>query len=228
MGDDFKNRQCYEGSAPQATRIRIEDAIRNSLTGRGYSEVRSEDEATRSLVIGPADRWVFVGDSTGSTQDGDPDTEDGNTLAFTELSRAISQVVPVIDIMMGDSTALHMYLYRNGSLVDKFGNEASSCVKFASKEDAAEYQGHPEHWTQFLLPPHTESDLRKVWVQGWESDARSILSATAALFGWHPEFASVGYTLDEEGLGVKYDEYVSPESSRGCTELHFRKCGSSL
>lgn len=214
MGDDFRNRQCYVGDgAGDATRLRIQQTILDALTSLGYSEVSSEAEATRSLVIGPAGRWNFVGDTTRSTEDADP-------IAFAALSTALSTVLPVVDIHMSDTAAVHIHLYKGGSLVDKYGNAAFPFFKFKTDEEAAEFKGNPDLWAEYLLPPNTANDLRAVWVQDWGAD--SILSDTAKLFGWDPDLSFVGYTLDDEGLGIKYDEYLQLENRQGFTELHFR------
>jgi hypothetical protein len=215
MGDDFSNRQCYVGDRViVATRLRIQQTILDALTSSGYSEVASEAEATRSLVVGPAGGWVFVGDTTGSTEDSDP-------TAFVALSLALSKVLPVIDVHMSDTAAVHIHLYKAGALVDKYGNAAFPFFKFKTEAEAAEFKGHPELWAEYLIAPYTADDLRKVWVQDWGADA--ILSNTAKLFGWDLGLAFVGYTLDDEGLGIKYDEYLRLETPEGFTELHFRK-----
>jgi hypothetical protein len=86
----------------------------------GYSEVESEIEATRSFVIGSPARWIFIGDTTGSTEDSDP-------TAFTNPSLALSRVSPIIDVLMRDSSVVHLLLYndgvlKDGVLIDKYGN----------------------------------------------------------------------------------------------------------
>lgn len=100
-------------------------------------------------------------------------------------------------------------------------NAAFPFFKFKTEEEAAEFKGHPELWTEYLIPLYTADDLRKVWVQDWGADA--ILSNTVKLFGWDLGLAFVGYTPDDEGLGIKYEEYLRLESPEGFTELHFRK-----
>jgi len=217
MGDDFRNRQCYVGDAEGGPlRERIRQTIRRTLLDAGYTEVSAEADATRSLVVGPAARWIFVGDTAGSTESAEPD-------AFAALSAALSTVLPVADVHMSDSAALHLYLYKAGSLVDRYGNAAFPFDRFKTEEEAAGLRGRPELWAELLLD-HTSVDrLRSAWVQDWGAD--SILGKTAALFGWDPELCSLGYTLDEEGLGVKYDEYLEIDdwSRAGFTELHFHE-----
>lgn len=57
MGDNFSNRQCYAGNADSSIlRGQIRQTIIETLVNSGYTEVATEAEATRSLVIGPAGR----------------------------------------------------------------------------------------------------------------------------------------------------------------------------
>ena len=205
MGDDFSNRQCYVGNEGRdELRLRVRCRLIEVLTSTGYVEVPSETEATRSLVIGPPGRWIFIGDTAGSTEGGDP-------IAFASLSAALSTLVPVVDVQMSDSAAVHIYLYKNGSLVDKYGNAAFPFFEFKNEEEAAGLKGHPDLWKDYVIPPYTIEDLRAAWVQDWGAD--SILGNTAKLLGWDQRLSCVGYTLDDEGLGIKYDEYLQLEDS---------------
>lgn len=217
MGDDFSNRQCYVGDADgRVLHERIRQTILGTLTDAGYTEVATEAEATRSLVVGPTARWIFIGDTAGSTGAADPD-------AFAALSTELSTVLPLAEVHMSDSAAVHMYLYKAGSLVDKYGNAAFPFFKFKTEEEAAEFRGKPELWAELLLAASSVDKLRTTWVQDWGAD--SILSDTAALFGWDPDLCSLGYTLDVEGLGLKYDEYfkIHGQSRAGFSEFYFRK-----
>ncbi|MBS0265477.1 MAG: hypothetical protein JSS02_26330 [Planctomycetes bacterium] len=214
MGDDFRNRQCYAaGRAVDAARLGIQQTIVDALTRSGYSEVTSEAEAMRSVVIGPIGRWIFVGDTAGSTDDADP-------VAFDALTLALSDLLPVVDIQMSDTAAVHISLYKDGSLIDKFGNAAFPFFKFRTDKEAAEFRGRPGLWAEYLVSPLTAANLRTVWVQGW--GAEKILSDSARLFGWDADLSSVGYTLDSEGIGIKYNEFLSLENAHEFKELHFR------
>ena len=223
MGDDFRNRQCYAGEgADVATRSGILETIINALTSSGYNQAASEADATRSLVVGPVGRWVFVGDSAGGAEGGD-------SAAFDALTLTLSEALPVVDVQMSDTAAVHIHLYKDGALLDRYGNAAFPFFRFKTEEEAAEFKGRPELWAEYLIPPHNAGELRKVWVQDWGAGA--ILSRTAEMFGWDSELAFVGYTLDAEGLGIKYDEYLriknrrdlTEQTRQGFTELHFRK-----
>jgi hypothetical protein len=215
MGDDFRNRQCFVGSKPaDSARTLIQQTVAKSLLRFGYNRVASEDEATRSIVIGPVGRWIFVGDTTGGLETSDSD-------AYVALTLALSRVLPVVDVHMSDSSAVHVHQYKAGSLVDKFGNAAFPCFKFRSDKEAMEFKGNPELWAEYLVASRTSDDLRAAWVQTWGAD--SILSNMARLFGWHSELAFMGYTLDGEGIGIKYNECSWLKVQQGFTELHFQR-----
>src|SRR5262245_16183852 len=112
MGADFSNRWFFSGTASATDpRAAVVGRLREALQHAGFEEVADEKQADRSLVVGPADRWVFIGDSAGSTE-----WEDGE--GFAALSRDLSTFGPVVDVQMSDSAALHLHLYRHGRLVD--------------------------------------------------------------------------------------------------------------
>lgn len=217
MGDDFSNRQCFTGRSDSAIlRERICHAIRDSLLAAGYEEVSTEAEATRSIVVGPAGRWVFVGDTAGSAETADP-------LAFAALSADLSKALPIIEIQMSDSAAVHIQLYQSGSLVDRYGNAAFPFFRFTTPEELEPFKGKPELWQDFLLAGDSIDQLRAVWVQDWRAD--EILADSAKLFGWDATLCFFGYTIDVEGIGLKYKESASIEELNlsGFSELYFQK-----
>jgi hypothetical protein len=180
--------------------------------------VAAEEEAERSLVVGPARRWLFTGDSAGSTERVD-------TEGFESLSRALSVLGPVVDVHMSDSAAVHFYLYRQDQQVDRFGNAAFPFYRFESEEEAAPYRGRPELWADLLLSPDTVGALRSAWVQEWR--ASKILAETARMLGWDPRLLWVGYTFDDEGIPMKYGEVLrySGVELAAFDEYHFKRAG---
>lgn len=224
MGNDFSNRQCYvDQNDPSQLHAQIRRAILTTLIDCGYTTVDTEQHATRSFVIGPAGRWIFIGDTAGSAKDADPD-------AFAALSVELSKVCPLVEVHMSDSAAVHLHLYNAGSLIDKYGNLAFPYFAFKTEEVAAEFKGKPKLWAEVLRSTDLKDKLLEIWVQDWGdsspmSDGDSILSDTAELLGWDPELCALGYTLDIEGLGVSYREVFERigQSSDGFTELHFLK-----
>lgn len=215
MSTDFSSHRLFAGTKDSR---RVCDAVvgelRRYFQRLGLDEVVSDEWADRSFVIRTAGRWIFLGDSAGST-----DTCDSS--AFDALSRVLSNPAPVVDVKMCDSATVHFYLYRKGEVVDRFGNGKFPFMAFSTKEEAAPYAGKPELWADLLLDPASVPTLRKAWVQRW--DASNILSSTAALFGWEPELLWLGYTHDDEGCGMKYDEYLQRRriNMDGFQELHF-------
>jgi hypothetical protein len=217
MGADFSSRWFFAGSSdPASARTAVVDHLRRALRQAGFREVAKKENAERSLVVGPAGRWVFTGDSAGSTEGADPD-------GFDALSRALSALGPVVDVKMSDSAAVHFCLYRQGRLVDKFGNAAFPFNRFATEEKAAQYRGRPELWVDLLLCPDTVPALRAVWVQEWR--ASEILADTGQLLGWDPELLWVGYTFDDEGIPTRYDDFLrhSRVELEAFSEYHFKR-----
>lgn len=216
MGADFSSHQCFTGNS-DTLKIRsiIIDEIRQSMIEMEYREIDSEQQADRSFVVGPMERWIWVGDSTGSTDNCD-------CQAFTELSRRLSKLVPMVDILMSDSAAVHFYLYANERLIDKYGNAAFPFYKFKTPEEASEFIGKPELWEPYPQNSSQIEKLRSVWVQKWEANV--ILSQTMQLFEMNPLFYYVGYTHDDEGIGIKYDRFLfeNDVTPTGFNELHFQ------
>jgi hypothetical protein len=219
MGADFSSRWFFAGGAEAAgARAAVVEQFRRALHAAGLREVAGEPEADRSLVVGPAGRWVFIGDSAGSTEWADPE-------AFKSLSLALSLAGAVVDVHMSDSAAVHFYLFREGRLADRFGNGEFPFYPFKTEEAAAPYRGKPELWVDLLVSPDSAGALRSVWDQ--DGNASAILYETGRLFGWDPELLWVGYTFDDEGIPVKYDQVLrgSRVELRAFTEYHFKRSG---
>lgn len=218
MGDDFSNHQVFAGLEDAPSRADLIERLRQFMRQQGLVEVAQEEQAERSLVVGPAERWIFIGDSAGSTEWADPE-------AFGDLSRALSLLAPVVDIKMSDSAAVHFYLYRNGALVDKFGNAAFPFYRFATTEEAMAYRGVPEQWTDLLVDGGSLDALRAAWVQDW--NASTALFKTGNILGWNPTLQNLGYTFDYEGLPEKYDTVLQcRQIDLGpFIELHYRLNG---
>lgn len=215
MGADFSSHRVFAGTGDAIGLRSVALAeLRRFLQQSSFEEIADEDKADRSFVLGPAGRWLFIGDSAGSTERADPQ-------GFDALSRALSIHAPVVDTKMSDDAAVHFYLYRNGRLEDQFGNAAFPFYRFSCKEEAASFWGKPELWTGLLVDPGQVPVLRAGWVQDWK--AREILASTARLLGWDPQLLWVGYTYDDEGIPMKYAEFLrgSKVDLSGFTEYHF-------
>jgi hypothetical protein len=217
MGADFSSHWFYAGDSGAASlRSAVIAHLRSYLRQGGLQEVAGEEGAERSLVVGPAGRWLFIGDSTGSTERVDP-------AGFRALSSALSTLGPVVDVEMSDSAAVHFHLYRQGRLVDSFGNAAFPFYRFASEEEAAPYRGKPELWADLLLSPESVGALRSAWVQEWR--AEEILAETGRFLGWDPNLLRVGYTFDDDGVPTKYDDFLrhSGVELAAFDEYHFQR-----
>jgi hypothetical protein len=215
MGADFSSHRLFVGGS-DANRCRdaVVAELRRYFRQEGLAEVADERDAERSIVVGPAGRWLFIGDTAGSTEWADPE-------GFAALSIALSTVAPVVDTRMSDDAAVHFYLHRRGRLEDRFGNAAFPFNRFADDDEAAPFRGQPELWADLLLDPGQVTALRAAWVQEWQ--AREILATTARLLGWDLGLLWVGYTYDDEGIPLKYDEFLrgSEVDLSGFEEFHF-------
>jgi hypothetical protein len=220
MGDDFSSHRLFAGNGdPSDVRKAAIAQVRQFFQQAGFAEVADESEAERSLVVGPARRWLFLGDSAGSTEWVDLE-------GFNALSQGLSVLGPVVDTKMSDAATVHFYLYKHGRLEDKFGNAAFPFYRFASEEEAAPFRGKPELWADLLVDPGQVGALRAAWAQDWQ--ASEILASTARLFGWGPDLLWLGYTLDEEGIPIKYDQFLGRDVHLGqFEELHFAQLRGS-
>lgn len=221
MGADFSSHRVFVGSGDAGRRRdAVLVALRRFFKQNGFDEVAAETNADRSVVVGPAGRWIFVGDTAGST----PSSDSG---AFDSLSLALSSQAPVVATKMSDSAAIHFYLYRYGQLSDKFGNADFPCNRFASEDVAANFRGRPRLWADLLMDKGLLPTLHAAWVQEWEGDAEDILITTATLLGWDPEYLWIGYTHDDEGVPVKYDEFLRRFETNlaGFDEFYFARVG---
>jgi hypothetical protein len=221
MGADFSNRWFFASDAVATeARAAVVGRLRDALQLAGFHEVVNEEGADHSLVVGPPGRWVFIGDSAGSTEEAAP-------ADFDALSHALSTLGPVVAVKMSDTAAVHFYLYRRGRLIDKFGNAKFPFHRFASEQEATPYRGHPELWSDLLLSPDAVHALRSIWVQEWK--ANEILAETGRLLGWDPELSEVGYTYEDEGLPIKYDEFLrdSDVELGAFNEFHFKRLGGA-
>ena len=211
MGYDYSNLQVFAGDRDSlALKRSIIDRISNVLPNR----VDKEDAASRSIVIGNCDRWIFVGDTAGSTEDGD-------FQAFKELAVELSKIAPLFSVEMSDSAIVHFCLYANGKLVDKFGNGLFPFFLFKSEQEAKPYKGKIENWLSFLTSPDRIEQLRKTWSQ--EDYATNIVANTAKLFDINPELMQVGYSIFDEAEEIKYSKWLEDENIdlKSFEELHF-------
>lgn len=218
MGTDCSCHQCFAAAAD--ARRRRQELLRHltsSMRRAGYVPASAPEGMPgfmeRRLVIGPPGRWIWVGDSAAST---------GDWACFEQLARDLSTFVPVVDMWMSDSAAVHFSLYEQGQLRDQCGNLAFPFFEFETAAEALAFRGQPERWTRYVLDPTQTGALRAAWVQGLLSSATEILERTAVLLGWHPVLCPTGYTVHPEGLPVSYKEYVAGRMDlAGCRAYHF-------
>lgn len=211
MGFDYSNHHVFAGDGNASS---THDAIVRCIQSLYERTTNSPDEADRSIVVGPADRWIFVGDSAGSTEDADPD-------AFDRLSKLLSFIAPTLSVKMSDSAIVHLLLYEQGQLIDKFGNGKFPWFYFQSVEESEPFRGNVQKWTRFLVQNTDADALRDIWMP--KGDATSIVVQTAALLGIRQELMQIGYSVFDESDEIKYSEWLEEEARQGLQfdEYHF-------
>ena len=104
MGADYSNHWLFTGVPDARARPgEVIAVVARAFAELGLVEVATESSSDRSVVLAPAGRWVFIGDTAGTTDTADPE-------GFEALSRALSTLGPVVDINMSDSAIVHIHL----------------------------------------------------------------------------------------------------------------------
>ena len=212
MGDDFRNRMIFLGDEDlDALRADIIDECSTFLARRGLRRIEREDDADRSVAFGPPARWLFMGDTAGSTECAAPED-------WRALSALISARFPIAEVIMSDSCCVHIELWRGGQIVDRIGTGEMPWGEL--KEDtAAKLGGVPARWRSFLLPEHGDSELSERWHMNQRPF--DLIRQAIALFGWHPSLCCTGYSLDLDGIFCKYEPEDHDLTESDFTELHW-------
>lgn len=200
MGYDYSNHHVFVGKRDAGE---VRQAVVDKICSLRGNLTKDECAADRSIVVGPPGRWIFVGDSAGSTETPDPEAFDG-------LACQLSRIAPTISIKMSDSAIVHILLYADGRLVDKFGNGTFPWFRFTSPDEAQPFRGELENWTHLLVSPTQADALRTAWSH--DGDVTSIVERTARLFGMHADLIQTGYSVFDEDIEIKYDEWLCDAS----------------
>lgn len=201
MGNDFSNHQISTGNNPDQVRSRILKELPAYMKASGYRAC-SKDEAYRSIVVGPAEKWITVLDSAGNG-------DDANIEAFVKLANHFSQYGPVVTVEMDDSAAFHLTLYEKEICIDRFANRKSVIEVWESEEEADIYRGQPEVWARALGQESHKASLAIVWSL---TDANEILAETGRVLGWNADLCEVGYIIDYDGIPVVYSTHLNDEA----------------
>ncbi|EAQ82331.1 hypothetical protein [Blastopirellula marina] len=212
MGYDYTSIHVFADSdAPARTRAHIIAQLPDFVSGQPVPE----NDANRSVVVGPSDRWIFVGDTCSGTEDGD-------AAALDRLIHKLSTVAPTLAIHMSDSACVHLYLRHAGELIDKFGTGNFPFYPFNSDEEAASFRGVEGKWAAYALHPDGPSTLRSVW--DTRHNANGIVQTTAEVLGIHPELAGCGFTIFDEAEEIYFRDWVEDQSllSKPFDVFHFQ------
>lgn len=216
MGDDFSNRMLFAGDEPPGLfRERIIAFTDRFMRERGYLERAApyfdETFEGRALTFGPAGRWLFMGDTAGSTECSDRE-------AWRALTEALSTQAPLADVLMSDSCCVHIQLWRDGVQEDVIGTGE---LPFGGMTESArrELCGHPERWRDLLLEEVEFSDFEQRW--DMELYCFDLIRTAIEMFGWPAGLAATGYSLDFDGIFSKYEPEEFDLTEEDFTELHW-------
>ena len=216
MGDDFSNRMLFAGEEdPAQFRRRVIASTEETMRAMGYRLEAmgyfDEAEEGRALVFGPPERWLFMGDTAGSTEFADRD-------AWQHLTIALSHQAPLIEVFMSDSCCVHIKLWRDGLLEDTIGNGE---MPFGALTERAreELGGDPAKWRELLAEGVAFEDFARRW--DIESSCYELLVTATQCFGWHQELAGTGYSIDFDGIFSKYDPEFMSLQDDDFVELHW-------
>ena len=211
MGYDYSSIHVFSGdNDPELIRGQIINSLPEIITGLPVAKC----EANRSIVIGPPSRWIFVGDTSSQTDDGD-------RKALDRLIKNLSLLAPTLAIHMSDSACVHLYLIHNGDMLDKFGTGIFPFYPFRSEEDVESFKGIEKKWTAYSLEINGAVSLRSIW--DTKNNADGIVKTTADILGIHPELAGCGYTIFDEADEIYYRDWIDDKLllSKEFSEYHF-------
>jgi len=220
MGSFFTNVQLRAKRDPDQVRARLLQALREHLAREGYAELASEEaagegeDADRSILLGPAGRWIAVYDEESESQDELP----LHALAAS-LSAALETVA--LAILVHDSEVLRLGLFDTGRPLALHDSNPS----FSAGEPGRLGKGRRarvrtngtdlEVWRELLDEGTDPSSLIAVLEdQGQPTEAQ--LDRIANLIGLDGALATLGYRYAREHRAEKGQDL-------GLTCLRFRK-----
>lgn len=180
-------------------------ALRALLVTPGISEVDTEADADRTIVLARSGSWVAVYDELSDELAGD----DLQALA-KGLSRALN--APAVTTLVADSDVLLMDLFEHGKRVAGFDSNPAISGRKRTKVQLDKWKAH-------LAPGHSSDELADVLGEQ-KLFAERTLEKAAALLGMDPPRACVGYRYHREEA---QDIAASSGGEQGTLVLRLRK-----
>ena len=151
----------------------------------------------------------------------------GRPRGFRRPRRSHSTLAPVVDTQMSDDAAIHFYLYRHGRLEDQFGNAAFPFYRYSGEEEAAPLRGKPGVVGGPSNGP--QPGASPAGGLGSRLAGAGDSGPPRGCWMWEPETLWVGYTYDNEGIPIKYDEFLQDSGldMGGFEEFHFASVGKA-
>lgn len=142
-------------------------------------EAATNEEADRSILVGPQGPWIAVYDE---------DTEEQNEEKLDRLAKHLSTTLDssAITVLVHDSDVLLLGLFENGRILERFdSNPEFSGRKRRRKISALE-------WTRFLIPGRTQQELEAALYEE-KLFAENTLGRIAELLGMDVAQVGTGY-----------------------------------
>ena len=183
----------------------------------GAAEVAMNQMPDRTVLVGPVkDRpWLTVYDEG---------SEDQDEAIVRALAEQLSHIAgTAVGVLVHDSDILHLWLCRDGALVDQFNSQPDYIAgalpgsRVLAGDDFEEVAGHPERWRDLLVGGASPEQLQAIWDRKVVF-AEEMLAEIASLFGWDRALSAVGFTYLDRG-----EEPFDPDTF---TRLAFRAATS--
>jgi len=206
MGASYTNVQVHLAGRPaDEVRSQVVDALRRWVLAGPFVEGEPGDPDTdRTIVVAPAgpEPWITIYDDFLNWDEVE---------SLSGLARMLSTEVggSVIGIILDDSSALELHLFRDGAPVDVYSNLPGH-FRDVSRRERRAFAGQPDHWPDLLVVGKSPADLRAAWDEDFIFVEDTLLSV-ATLLDLNPQRCLANFTALEE----------KPEP--GTTWLSFRR-----
>ncbi|HXK18277.1 MAG TPA: hypothetical protein VNG33_10770 [Polyangiaceae bacterium] len=185
MGAFFTNVQVRVGQP--AKREAVADVLRGLMSKQGFIEVAGEQDAERSVVIGPAREggWLAVYDEG---------TESQGHEALTNLALGLSaELGTALGVLVHDSDVLQLWLAKDGRLLDAFDSDPDYFDETPRKRKKRT-TGKPRAWRYLLAQEGDDERLAQLWrTHAGQRAAETVLDGTGKLLGLHTADLTTGF-----------------------------------
>lgn len=193
MGASYTNVQVHlTGRPAEEIRSQVVDALRRwVLTGPFVESEPGDPDADRTVVVAPAgpEPWIAVYDDFLNFDKLEP---------LIGLAQILSAAVggQALGIVLDDSSALELHLFRDGAPVDVYSNLPGHFRDVSPRERRA-FAGRPDLWQDLLVAGKSPTDLRAAWDEAFIF-VEDTLRGVARLLDLNPQRCLANFTTLEE------------------------------